>query len=210
MGRYGKYRVYPRIEIAGGIASGKTTLARLLAGAGLRHALECFRINPFWKAFYSEPKRYSFETETTFLLQHYHGIKTLPKDQRMAVCDFSLLLDRAYADLNLRGKQSRIFADVYSYVLEELKYPCLLVHLRCDARTELGRIRRRGRRAEQPIEVDYLAALNRAVERRVAGFRKHVRVLTINSDERDFAHHRVERKRVKTEVIGALEACRER
>ena len=32
-------------------------------------------MNPFWEAFYTDPSAYTFETEITFLLQHYHFAK---------------------------------------------------------------------------------------------------------------------------------------
>jgi deoxyadenosine/deoxycytidine kinase len=57
-----------RIEIAGGIASGKTTLARLLRKVGLQAIHEQFRKNPFFTAFYEDPGYTAFETEITFLL----------------------------------------------------------------------------------------------------------------------------------------------
>lgn len=65
-----------RIEICGGIASGKTTLAKLLEENGIGKAIyENFEKNPFWEAFYKNPSKYAFETEIAFTLQHYHEIK---------------------------------------------------------------------------------------------------------------------------------------
>ena len=68
-----------RIEICGGIASGKTTLANLLARSNIDPILEDFQTNLFWRAFYADPAGTAFETEITFLLQHYHQIKTARK-----------------------------------------------------------------------------------------------------------------------------------
>jgi deoxyadenosine/deoxycytidine kinase len=82
------------IEVCGGIASGKTTFAGLMTRIGLKPVFEEFRTNPFWQAFYFDPAKYAFETEITFMLQHYHQIK---KDQlimgKSICCDFSFFLD---------------------------------------------------------------------------------------------------------------------
>jgi deoxyadenosine/deoxycytidine kinase len=68
--------MYRRIEITGIIAAGKTTLARALADAGFAYGVfESFANNPFYDAFYRNPYRCSFETEVTFLLQHYHDAR---------------------------------------------------------------------------------------------------------------------------------------
>ncbi|HRP37690.1 MAG TPA: deoxynucleoside kinase, partial [Candidatus Dojkabacteria bacterium] len=48
-------RLVQRIEICGGIASGKTTLANLLARLDIEPILENFQTNPFWQAFYNDP-----------------------------------------------------------------------------------------------------------------------------------------------------------
>ena len=52
-----------RIEICGGIASGKTTLASLMKKLKVEVLFEDFKTNPFWKAFYVYPGKYIFETE---------------------------------------------------------------------------------------------------------------------------------------------------
>jgi deoxyadenosine/deoxycytidine kinase len=199
-----------RVELAGGIASGKTTLARLLAKAGLRSVLENFHANPFWKAFYSNPELYSFETEITFLLQHYHSIKEFPRPQEIFVCDFSLLLDRAYAALNLRGRQLRMFQSVCSHVVRELARPRLLIHLRCDPHILLNRIRKRSRSEELSLGIDYVAGLNHAVERQVARAARQTKVVTIDSATRNFAHNERIREQVKAEVLDALDFQKDR
>ena len=51
-----------RIEICGGIASGKTTFAVLLNSLGYDPVYENFQSNPFWEAFYTVPEKYNFET----------------------------------------------------------------------------------------------------------------------------------------------------
>jgi len=52
-----------RIEITGAIGSGKSSLAKLLLDHGFDVVFEEFKMNPFWRAFYSNPIKYNFETE---------------------------------------------------------------------------------------------------------------------------------------------------
>ena len=64
-----------RIEICGGLASGKTTLAELMSQVSPKPVLENFKKVPSWQAFYTNPGKYIFETEITFTLLHYHQVK---------------------------------------------------------------------------------------------------------------------------------------
>ena len=94
-----------RIEICGGIASGKTTFAALVSRIGYESISESFVTNPFWDAFYSEPGSYIFETEITFALQQYHQVKKQLGAAKPIVCDYSfiwisLMLELACKDHN--------------------------------------------------------------------------------------------------------------
>ena len=109
-----------RIEIAGGIASGKTTLARLLTRIGLVPVHEKFKKNPFYVDFYDNPVGNALETEITFLLQHYHEQKRAVAMRRSFCSDFSLLLDRAYAGVTLSPKDRQLFESIHKRVSENL------------------------------------------------------------------------------------------
>lgn len=189
-----------RIEICGGIASGKTTLATLLKRAGIEAILENFQTNPFWEAFYRDSTAHAFETEVSFLLQHYHQIKTACAEEKIFACDFSLFLDLAYASVTLQGSQLKTFLAVHEEVSREVGPPVLLVYLQCGATTELERIRSRGRAVEKTITLEYLARLNDAVALQVANVHKRIRVLTIDSEHRNF----VDDQKTQQELIDAV------
>jgi deoxyadenosine/deoxycytidine kinase len=152
-----------RIEICGGIASGKTTLAQLLSGLDIIPVFEDFQTNPFWKAFYADPIGTAFETEISFLLQHYHDIKSAIWRGKPFVCDFSLALDLAYAHVTLSGGKRAAFESVFREIREELPPPSLVVHLVCSPNVELDRIRKRARDIERSITLEYLEAINQAL-----------------------------------------------
>lgn len=152
-----------RIEICGGIGSGKTTLATLLGSTGYLHVLEDFKANPFWQPFYSNPDKFNFETEITFLLQHYHEIKIAYEKSNTFVCDFSFYQDLAYAKMGLFFNRLKIFEEVFNEGLSELGQPDLLICLRCDADTLLKRVQNRGRREEDSINVEFLTTLSKDI-----------------------------------------------
>ena len=92
--------------------------------------LEDFQANPFWKPFYADPAGTAFETEITFLLQHYHEIKVATKQGKPFVCDFSPLLDLAYSYVTLDKEKQSAFAAVHTEVHKEILSPGLLIHSR--------------------------------------------------------------------------------
>lgn len=177
-----------RIEICGGIASGKTTLANLLGRVSINRILESFQTNPFWRAFYADPIGTAFETEITFLLQHYHQIKTARKSASLIASDFSVYLDLAYAYVTLPEDKREIFLSVYREVEKELGAPSLLIHLKCNPEVELQRIQERGREVENSITIEYLQQINTQLENILVEKAHPGKLLVINSGLLDFAH----------------------
>ncbi|WP_419174442.1 deoxynucleoside kinase [Desulfosediminicola sp.] len=174
-----------RTEICGNIASGKTTLCQNLFNIDRLPIYEKFQDNPFYKAFYLNPSAYSFETELTFLLQHYHSIKESSSVPHL-VCDYSLLLDMAYADVNLTENRHRIFFEVVLELLHEIGHPQTIIHLTCPEEILLDRIIARSRSAETSITLDYLKAISEALSKRVNSISSKTKVITIKSDLVDF------------------------
>ncbi|PIQ94975.1 MAG: hypothetical protein COY75_09490 [Nitrospirae bacterium CG_4_10_14_0_8_um_filter_41_23] len=191
-----------RIEVCGGIASGKTTFAGLMRRVDLHTLFENFRANPFWRAFYSNPGKYIFETEVSFTLQHYHQIKKEAALDKINICDFSLLLDVAYAEIGLQGTQLNTYLKVYEEIKRELPLPILLVHLECDAETEMKRIRARARAVEKSITIEFLDSLNKAVDRQVHLSKGKQNIITIDSSKNNFADDEL----VKQEMTALMTA----
>ena len=190
-----------RIEVCGGIAAGKTTFASLMKKINLNIIYEDFKKNPFWKAFYRNPGIYIFETEITFLLQHYHQIKDGIESGKKFLCDFSFLLDLAYAKIGLTGTKLKAFECVYDEILNEVASPPLIVYLPCDAKTELERIRKRARDEESSINIDFLDSLNKALHKEVEKHQDTTPVITIDSGKKDFANI----ESVKDEMVSLID-----
>jgi deoxyadenosine/deoxycytidine kinase len=185
-----------RVEVCGGIASGKTTLVKLFKDTENGIIIEDYESNPFWEDFYENPKKYNFETEVSFLLQHYHQIKADSPDSGVFLCDYSFVLDRAYADVGLNGSKHNAFERVYGEIRSEIGYPDLIVWLKCSAEEELRRIRNRGRSVEESIDIDFLRALNEAVRTRFEDLSQSTPSYVIDSTKHDFAHMEEEQTRI--------------
>lgn len=172
-----------RIEICGGIASGKTTLAGILEGEGFTGIYERFQDNPFLNDFYTkESCDNTFETEITFVLLHYNLIKSCSSD-RDRVCDYSPLQDYCYGISNLELREREAFLNLYRYTEHNLNPPDLIIYLKCGVECLLERIRQRGRRMEQTITKEYLKSTVASIEK-VIKDRKDV--LVIESDKFNF------------------------
>ena len=175
------------VEITGCIASGKTTLTRVLASSFVEMIYEDHRINPFWEAFYTDPSTCTFETEITFLLQHYHFAKLAAARTNGAILlDHSFELDMAYAELGLEGARKEIFTAIYREIRNEIGLPRALIFVACSAEEALRRIRLRGRPLELSVTVEFLAGLQRELERRIVTLADSVPVVTIDSETTDF------------------------
>jgi deoxyadenosine/deoxycytidine kinase len=197
-----------RIEISGGIASGKTTLAKLLQNAGFFAVYENFRKNPFYQAFYRDPVGTAFETEITFLLQHYHQQKMAAAQGTSFCCDFSLVLDQAYAFVTLDAKSLNLFQAVHSRTESQLPRRSLLIYLACRSDIELKRIRARRRRAERVITVDYLGRINRSLHTRITSLPHTENVLTIDSGHINFADSRSAQTTILENIEKQLQLAR--
>jgi len=195
-----------RIEICGGIASGKTTFANLFSGIA-DVVLEDFTAVPFWRAFYESPGLYSLEGELSFLLQHYHQIKRRAfegKQHELVVCDFSFSLDRAYSELSLDKGKRRAFEAVYEEVLADLGPPRLVVQLQCTPQTQIHRIHARGRQQESAITPLFLGSLNSQIEAEMNNLRESVARMSVDSYATNFAKDVEVRERCRKDVLSRI------
>lgn len=196
-----------RLEICGGIATGKTTLAHRLAPAwGGTLVLEDFQRNPFWERFYRQPQRYAHEKNVCFLAQHLGELKD-HLDQPVTVCDYAAAQDLAYAALDPDPAHPGVMQALYRHLSAALPPPRLVVHLQCDAVLQLERIRARGRRQEDAITVDYLHRLNEALCRLLAAPPWPCPVVSVRSDEIDFAHDDAQAHALSLRLREAFEAA---
>lgn len=175
-----------RIELCGGIASGKTTFAHALETHLARFTVVCenFTSNTFLDDFYKDAARYAYETEISFLLQHMHQIKTAQSKGVDLVCDFSLEQDYAYAVNNLETVSKSSFEEVYRETIRQIGLPDLIVFLQCPSHVLVDRIHARGRNNEMEINAAYLDDTVLALRSRLSWQKSTV--IEIDSNHYDF------------------------
>jgi deoxyadenosine/deoxycytidine kinase len=157
------------IQIAGGIATGKSSLAKLLAAdLGLDLVSENFLENPFWRLFYSEPSRYEFEKNASFLLTHGAQLKQI-FGVKPVICDFCLLQDLAYSRLSSSKEHIKVCRLVYNYIVQMVEQPAVIVVVSCGEEQQVRRIFNRAIPEESRLERSYLRSLNFEISRVLKG-----------------------------------------
>jgi deoxyadenosine/deoxycytidine kinase len=188
-----------RIEICGGIATGKTTLAKRLArDTNFSLVLEDFKANPFWQRFYADREKFVREKNVVFFAQHFGEIKAATSAQ--VICDYALLQDLAYASQCLFEDHFDIMTRVWRHLYPPLDAPALVVHLECPEEVQLERIRARGRPEEGAITVDYLKSLNDAIRKMIVSFAASP-IFSVRSDTVNFATNEIEGEELKRQIL---------
>ncbi|MDZ7708148.1 MAG: deoxynucleoside kinase [Trueperaceae bacterium] len=156
------------IVVEGPIGVGKTSLTKLLADAiGARQVLEVVEENPFLAAFYQDPERYAFSTQSFFLLSRFKQSQELGQGSlfaRHVVADYLFDKDWIFASLTLQGDEWELYQDLYRSLRPKLAPPDLVVYLRADPDVLLPRIAQRARPFERNMDPDYLRRLGSAYD----------------------------------------------
>lgn len=192
-----------RIEICGAIASGKTSLAKILAQEGFISIYERFEDNPFLSSFYTDNEDNNvLETELVFVLLHYNLIKQ-KKNTGKIVCDYSLMQDYCYGANNLEQEEMSVFDNLYSHLIKQILPADLIIYLKCNVDCLLQRIKERDRKMEQSISKDYLQSNINVIENYLF---TQDNILVIPSDKYNF----IDIDNDKDTVIKMIKDCCEK
>lgn len=183
------------LAIEGVIGVGKTSLARVLQPVfDSKLLLEVFDENPFLSDFYSDRRRYAFQTQIYFLLSRYrqqhHAVPQALTDGDL-IADYTFAKDALFARLNLSGDEIDTYQLVHNALAERIPRPDLVLYLRVTTEVAMQRISMRDRPYERNMEYGYIEELNQAYE---AFFDQHqeLPVLTIDSTALDFVSRPVD------------------
>ncbi len=195
------------LAIEGVIGVGKTSLARLLQPAfNSELLLEVFEENPFLGDFYSDRKRYAFQTQIFFLLSRYRQQReAVPEmlSRGNLIADYTFEKDSLFAHLNLTNDELDTYTLVHEALAERIQIPDLIVYLKVDTDTAMQRIMMRDRSYERNMDRDYIHALNKTYESFFVN-RTDDAILTIDTTPLDFVAHKPHLTHIINRINSAL------
>ncbi|MCX6332737.1 MAG: deoxynucleoside kinase [Bacteroidia bacterium] len=152
---------YNYVVIEGNIGAGKTTLAtRISEQFNARLILEHFADNPFLPKFYSDPDKYSFPLELSFLASRYKQLKEelVPQDlfKAFTVADYYFMKSLVFAASTLKGDEYNLYRQIFYIIYGSLPKPDIFVYLHLSPDRLLQNIEKRGRNYEKSITKEYL------------------------------------------------------
>jgi len=155
---------YNYVVIEGNIGAGKTTLARRISDQfNARLILEHYADNPFLPKFYSEPDKYSFPLELSFLASRYKQLKEelVPQDlfKAFTVADYYFMKSLVFAASTLEGDEYNLYRQIFYIIYGSLPRPDIYVYLHLSPDRLLDNIGKRGRNYETSITREYLVKI---------------------------------------------------
>lgn len=152
------------IVIEGNIGAGKTTLAKMIAKEfNAKIILEQFADNPFLPKFYSDPDKYSFQLELSFLAERYKQLnqELTSRDlfKPFSVADYYFMKSLIFAKATLSEDEYNLYRQIFNIIYKSIPRPDLYVYLHVDVKNLKSNIIKRGRDYEQGISADYLTKL---------------------------------------------------
>jgi deoxyadenosine/deoxycytidine kinase len=154
------------LVIEGNIGSGKTTLATMLANEmNARLVLEQFSDNPFLPKFYTNPERYSFPLELSFLAERYkqlnNELRSATLFQPLTIADYFFMKSLIFARNTLSDDEYQLYRQIFEIIYNSIPKPDLYVYLHMPTDRLLQNIRKRGREYEQSISHEYLEKIRK-------------------------------------------------
>jgi deoxyguanosine kinase len=179
------------IAIEGVIGAGKSALAKKIRDKlNAELVLEQFEANPFLEKFYSDRKRYAFQTQMFFLINRFKQQEELNQGNLFTeyiVSDYIFEKDRIFAYLNLSGEELKLYESIFPLLERNLTKPDLIVYLQSSVDRLIYNIKKRGRKIERNITKSYIEELSEAYNNFFFRYNK-TPLLIVNSTEIDFVH----------------------
>ncbi len=181
------------IAVEGPIGVGKTSLAeRLAAEFNGRAILEDADSNPFLKSFYSDKKKFAFQTQIFFLLGRHEQQKEIAQQelfQSTIITDYVFAKDRIFAYLNLDENELRLYEQIYKILAVNVVKPDLLVYLQASTEVLMDRLRKRNKEYETNIDEGYIETLVDSYNRYFFTYGE-TPLLVVNTTDIDFVEDR--------------------
>ncbi len=128
----------------------------------------------------------------------------LSLDERL-ISDYTFEKDALFAQINLEGDELEMYNRVHEALAEKITIPDLIVYLRADTDTLMGRIALRDRSYERSMERAYIEEVNQAYEAFFGDRNKRrLLLLTIDTNELDYVRNGEDLKLVENGIRQAL------
>ncbi|MFO7526835.1 MAG: deoxynucleoside kinase [Ignavibacteriaceae bacterium] len=180
------------IAIEGVIGSGKTALAKKIkARLDAKLILEQFDTNPFLEKFYTDRRRYAFQTQMFFLINRFKQQEELNQEDLFSqyiVGDYIFEKDRIFAYLNLSGEELKLYESIFPLLGRNLRKPDLVVFLQSGIDRLMYNIKKRSRKIERNLTRSYIEELSEAYNHFFFRYNSSP-LLIVNSTEIDFVNN---------------------
>jgi deoxyadenosine/deoxycytidine kinase len=180
------------IAIEGVIGAGKTSLARKIKDKlNAELIAEQFDVNPFLENFYSNRRRYAFQTQMFFLINRFKQQQELNQENlftQYIICDYLFEKDKIFAYLNLNEEELKLYETLFPLLARNLRKPDIVVYLQSSVDRLMYNIKKRNRRIERNLTRSYIEELGDAYNHFF--FRYNATpLLIVNSTEIDFVNN---------------------
>jgi len=179
------------ITIEGVIGAGKTSLAKKLKDRlNAELVLEQFEVNPFLEKFYSDRRRFAFQTQMFFLINRFKQQQELNQENLFTeyiVCDYLFDKDKIFAYMNLSGEELKLYESLFPLLSRNLRKPDLVVYLQSSMDRLMYNIKRRNRKIERNLTRSYIEELVEAYNHFFFRY-KDTPLIIVNSSEIDFVN----------------------
>jgi deoxyguanosine kinase len=196
---------YNYIVIEGNIGVGKTSLATRIADElKAKLILERFAENPFLPKFYSDPERYSFSVELSFLADRYHQLKKELSTRNIfspvIIADYYFSKSLIFASITLKEDEYNLYRQIYNIIHRHFPSPDLYVYLHLPVEKLLSQIRKRGRVFEQTITADYLNKLQKGYFD-YFNVQRDMKIIIIDISNIDFVNNHNDYQRISNYIV---------
>lgn len=192
------------IAIEGVIGAGKTSLAKKLSERMQADLiLEQFEQNPFLEKFYSDRKRYAFQTQMFFLINRFKQLETLNQGDLFAeriVSDYAFDKDRIFAFINLNGEELRLYESIFPLLDREIRKPDLVIFLQTSVDRLIFNIKNRNRRIEKNISREYISELSETYNNYFFRYTGSP-LLIVNNSDIDFVNNESDFEELYKQII---------
>jgi len=180
------------IAVEGVIGAGKSALAKKLKSKlESKLILEQFEANPFLENFYSDRKRFAFQTQMFFLINRFKQQEELNQEDlftNFIVCDYIFDKDKIFAYLNLSAEELKLYESIFPLLSRNLRKPDLVVYLQSSLDRLMFNIKKRGRAIERNLTRNYIEELSDAYNHFFFRYNS-TPLLIVNSSEIDFVNN---------------------